>query len=92
MQSKIDRVMCGICIYWNGNRERLDNDSKVVFFDDTAWVPCQFQVRRIKKKRAEMQVLFKFTEKLMIGERDCEKIIIYYCFAVSFRICRSILW
>lgn len=55
MQSKIDRVMCGTCVYWNGHRERLDNDAKVVFFDDTAMCECPISLKSGQERRKDLR-------------------------------------
>ncbi len=55
MQSKIDRVMCGTCVYWNGNRECIDNNTKVVFFDDTAMCRCPISSKSGQERRRDLR-------------------------------------
>ncbi len=55
MQSKIDRVMCGTCVYWNGHRELLDNDAKVVFFDDAAICECPVSSKSGELRKKELK-------------------------------------
>jgi len=41
MESKYDRVMCGTCLYWNGQREVIYGDkTKVVTFEETGRCEC----------------------------------------------------
>ena len=35
MESKIDRKICGTCIYWNGHREIVARKNKVAILDES---------------------------------------------------------
>ena len=40
MESKIERKICGTCIYWNGNRELLRDKPKVAILDEFGVCEC----------------------------------------------------
>lgn len=40
MESKIDRKICGTCIYWDGQREKLPNKNRVAILDESGVCQC----------------------------------------------------
>lgn len=41
MESKIERIMCGTCLYWSGDRECIyGKKTKVVLFDEKGKCEC----------------------------------------------------
>ena len=54
MESKIDRKMCGTCVYWNAHRELLPNKNKVAILDDMGICQCPISSKSGELRKKEL--------------------------------------
>ena len=67
MESKVERKICGTCIFWNGSRELLQNKRKVAILDEYGTCACPVSSKHgeIRKKDAQCKVYENLLEDQM---------------------------
>ena len=55
MISKLDRVMCGTCLYWRGQRELLANERRVVMFEKEGKCDCPFSSKAGELRKVDLK-------------------------------------
>jgi len=66
MESTVNRIICGTCMFWNGHRELLPSKEKVVIFDDTGICECPISSKsgEIRRKDLRCKEYLKWIENL----------------------------
>ena len=56
MQSKADRVMCGTCMYWNGQREVTNEDKpKIVMLEQEGICECPISSKLGESRKRDLK-------------------------------------
>lgn len=54
MESKIDRKMCGTCMYWDGHRELLLHKNKVAILDEIGVCQCPISSKSGEARKKDL--------------------------------------